>query len=205
VVAPSIQTLLLIAYDSTLTVVMVLHIYNFFHLIRPRETFCYTVHGLGGANHPRPPNQSPTEADPKVKLVIARCKWINANITSAGGFASAVAALLAAAHVAALVCRLLEPCFIWVTSLQSKIGKKGAYVEQDADTEWECSPRHVDIHGRHAPASGGPGRLTQISEEEYDAGGVARRRHYKSKSGESGMSKASSGKLENVLLECLVP
>jgi hypothetical protein len=206
VIAPSVQTLLLIVYDAILIVVMVLHIHYFFQLIRPREMFCYTPRGLGGANHPRPPNQSPTEADPKVKPVIARCKWINANITSAGGFASAVAALLAATHVATLVCRLLESCFIWVTALQSKIGKKdSASVEQDTETEQQCSSRHVDIHGRHAPTSENPGRLTQISEEEYDAGGVTRRQHYKSKSGESGMSKANSGKLEDVLLECLVP
>jgi hypothetical protein len=204
VILPSVRTVLLILYDAILIAVLALHIYSFLHLINRRVRLCYI--NLDGKNEPRaadPPIAGTNKVDDKM---IAGCQWLNASITSAGGVASAVAAILAATHVAALVCRLYAACSVWYTALKSKIQSKNrASPKQDAEPEWHCSPRHVDIQTRYVPASGTAGRLTQISEEEHDAGGVARRRHHRSKSGQSGTSKASSTKLENVLLECLVP
>jgi hypothetical protein len=203
VIMPSVRTILLILYDAILISVLALHIYSFIHLIDKREKFCNT--NLDRTNRTRADDPASTETDEAAKTK-AGCRWFNASITSAGGVASAVAAMLAATHIAALVCRLYEVCSVWYTWLKAKMkSKEKVSPGAEAETEWHCSPRHVDIQTRHDAASGRPGRLTQISEEEYDAGGVARRRHHKSRSGASGPSKASSTKLENVLLECLVP
>jgi hypothetical protein len=203
VIIPLVRTVLLILYDAILISVLALHIYSFIHLISKREKFCDT--NFDGTNKSRADDPALTETD-EVAKTKAGCQWFNASITSAGGVASAVAAILAATHSAALVCRIFEVCSVWYTVLKTKRRSKDRMSQRkDAEPEWQLSPRHVDTQTRHDPASGRTGRLTQISEEEYDAGGVARRRHHKSRSAASGTSNASSTKLENVLLECLVP
>jgi hypothetical protein len=194
---------LLILYDAILIAVLALHIYSFLHLINRRVRFCHTK--FDGKNKLRAADPPSTERDKADDETIAGCQWFNASITSAGGVASAVAAILATTHVVALVCRLHAACSVCYTAFKPKMQSNRASPKQDAEPEWHCSPRHVDIQTRYFPASGTAGRLTQMSEEEYDAGGVARRRHHRSKSGQSGTSKTSSTKLENVLLECLVP
>jgi hypothetical protein len=200
-IPPSVQLILLTLYDAVLILVLALHIYSFVDLIAPRKDFCYT-HDNAAYPYwkPRRADLISSGARQLGHDLGAQCRWYNPSITAAGGCASVVAGLLAATHVAAMTCRLLEPCYVCIAAMQlKKEDKSKATVRQDADTEWDCSVRSIDIHRRGVASSAKTGRLTQISEEEHDAGGVAEgRRGAQSKSGES-------GKLEDVLLECLVP
>jgi hypothetical protein len=207
-ISPTARLVLLILYDAVIILVLALRIYTFLVLVASREEFCYT-HSNATYQYRKSPrtDRSSPATHRLVHDIEAQCQWYNSGITSAGGCASAVAALLAATHLAAIAYRLLEPCYVWITALQSKLRKKSeATTRQDAKTDWYCSPRNVDIHTRDVLASERTGRWTQISEEEYDAGGVARRRRMNNSKGEgSETSEASPPKLENVLLECLVP
>jgi hypothetical protein len=202
-IPPSVRFVLLTLYDTVLILVLTLHVYRFVNLIAPRKDFCYT-HDNAKYPYwkPRRTNLILSGARQLSNDLGAQCRWYNPSITAAGGCASAVAALLAATHAAAMACRLLEPCYIWIIATQLKRrGKSKATIRQVVETGWDCSPRSIDIHGRGVASSIRTGRLTQISEEEHDAGGVARRR----RSDQSKDSKGSSAKLDDVLLECLVP
>ncbi|EAT91949.1 hypothetical protein SNOG_00454 [Parastagonospora nodorum SN15] len=97
-------------------------------------------------------------------------------------------------------------CSTWTNEArESRKVKEGGKLDGQ-ENKWHVTPRDVDIHNRGTVRSG---RLTVISEEEYNSCGdaVRRRRGNKSKSSESGRSKATSGgtkKVEQTLLECLV-
>jgi hypothetical protein len=205
---------LLSSYDIIIIIIMILHIFIFYSLITPLMAFCYTravtvypdwalpkVQGCSDSLNPHKP------VNCRVVSMRERCERMNWNIHGAGGFSSAIAAILASVHVAALLCRLVEVCFIWYETAKEKTEEKREE-KKKREAKWEACPRDIDIYTRGATKTG-PGRLTIVSEEEHDTGGdVTQRRgnHGDTRGSEQSiMSSEASVTLIDVLLECLVP
>lgn len=131
----------------------------------------------------------------------ARCARLNWFIHIAGGFASALAATLAVVHISVVVLRLYELVLRFINGQKEKKGS--------VELDWQHAPRDVDIHTRTAPTvRATTSRLSRISEEEYSiGGGVVRRRHTIQSKGSTRWvgREEGKGRLEGVLLECLVP
>jgi hypothetical protein len=132
------------------------------------------------------------------------CLRANMNIMTAGIFSSTVATILAAIHLAAILCRLAELSYPWTARVKRKNDRDIALHDRDIDIRGRGK---IDIHDQGTATSNRRGRLTTISEEEYSMGGQAvRKRTMISKKSRSRSSKArneiSTGP-SDVLLELL--
>jgi hypothetical protein len=215
-ITPSLRYILLSIYDTTITIIMILHIFIFCSLIAPLMAFCYTravafypdwalprVEGCSESLDPEKP------ANCRIINMRERCERMNWNIHGAGGFSSAVAAILASVHVAALLCRTVEMCVIWYVMAKGKVkAKRRKRENMESERDWEKPPRDVDIHTRDT-AKTGPGRLTIVSEEEHDTGRNVTQRQKKNRNTteieQSTTGSGALGTLGDILLECLVP
>lgn len=203
---------LLTLYDATLIALVAIHIYIYISSIDPGLAFCDTYQGLPTlfSLHERGQSARLRKSEPSVVLELTmkeKCQRLNWTIHGAGGVAGVVAANLAVLHLAAMLCRFCE-CAILAWE-QRTVEREKKYV-----IEWQdprVLPRDVDIHARvtHAAMSlDVPGRLTRISEEEVSVGGSIRRRTDKSVGNQSSRTmerEGEEGRLEGMLLECLVP
>jgi hypothetical protein len=179
--------------------------------IVPSEEFCDSKEVVSYSDLKLPPlGESDIAIGYRVPPMVERCQRYVWNITAAGGYSSTTATMLAAIHLAATICRLVEFGYTCVTGGRKTRTSKGETRSGEIDDVWHMAPREVDIHNRGTMTSERPGRLTVISEEEHNTGGqvVRRRRMNMSKSSESIISTATSGRSKNVeemLLECLMP
>ncbi|KAH4212932.1 hypothetical protein HBI62_012890 [Parastagonospora nodorum] len=204
---PMARTVLLSLYDLFLIFILIAHITTYRTLITPVENFCDSKDVISYPDSDLPPSTTVRVAlGFRVPSMAERCQRYSWSTTAAGGFSSTIAAMLAAAHVATVISRVAGLCSTWTNEArESRKVKEGGKLDEQ-ENKWHVTPRDVDIHNRGTVRSG---RLTVISEEEYNSCGdaVRRRRGNKSKSSESGRSKATSGgtkKVEQTLLECLV-
>jgi hypothetical protein len=191
---PLLQYLLLSVYDAILITVLILHIFIFFSLISPLLTFC---HSYGTLMYPDYrlseikgciDSLDPDKPAPCPKMGMReRCERMNWNIHGAGGFSGAVAGILAAVHLVAILCRVVEMGIVWYELARGRMKMKA-----ERESVGREAPRDVDIHAR-GRAKKGPGRLTIISEEEHGTGGeCTQRKDDNDKDSESRQSKTSS-------------
>jgi hypothetical protein len=210
-VCATFRLIILTLYDAILLLILVSHDYMYRKSIVPSEEFCDSTEVVSYSDLKLPPlDESDMAIGYRVPPMVERCQRYNWNITAAGGFSSTIATILAATHLAAIICRLVEFGHAWVTFAQESRKLKRERKSGKRNSVWHVPPREVYIHHRGTMTSDRTGRLTAISEEEHNIGGeaVRRRRAHKSKSSESIQSKASSGGTRNVeemLLECLMP
>jgi len=205
---PAAQISLSSLYDVLVIFLLIAHTTTYRTLIAPIEDFCDSKDVVAYPDSDlEPPLPGQIALGYRVFGMGDRCQRFTWSITAAGTFSSTVAVILAVVHVAAMICRITELCYIW-TKAAKEVRKVKKEDELDGqESKWHVTPRDVDIHDRGAMRSG---RLTIISEEEYNSGGdaVRRRRGHKSKSSESGRCKVTPGvkkkKVEQTLLECLV-
>jgi hypothetical protein len=182
----------LLLYNALLVVVLTLHIRTFVNLLVPSMAFCYTSKVVAYSG-----NDIFSALEPSKEYVPSmqeRCQRYNWNFAAAGWSSSAMAGLLAMAHAAAILCSLAELCIAWTARIKQQWNSRVAKTQAAKDT-WSSLPRDVDIHSRDAS------RLTMISEEEHKTGTVKRGEDESRNSGGS----VSSGRVEEVLLECLLP
>lgn len=209
-IPPALHLILLLLYDGFLIVVLISHNYAFRNQIGRSDDFCNTDAVVSYPDSILPPvNETYAAIGSRVPSMKERCQRYNWNIIAAGGFSSAVAAILTAIHLAAIISRLAEPCYLLVTITKHKKTEDSAAHLQGDETEWRAPPRDIEIHNRGTATSDRTGRLTAISEEEHNAEGQAarRRRTNKSRSRGSGTSMANAEDYMEVLemlLECMV-
>lgn len=209
---PAGRFVLLAAYDTLLTMILVLHIYTYIININPSTAYCGSKATKNDPAKPAKDIAKPKKVNYDPLDQTEQCERMNWHIHIAGGFASAVAALLIAMHLAALGCRIFEVCFMQLKWMRRKrtVRREGSVWEQGSQM------RDIDIHTRGergtttSPRS--TGRLTKISEEEANTGGEVTRRAQDSRSMHSqGVNlkqvegEGEEGRLDHVLLECLLP
>jgi len=202
-------------YDTLLILVFALHIYTYIITIQPSMAECDRP---SYKDYPTD-KLTPTRNVPRATVIFQsslsmrdRCLRLNWNIHIAGGFASALAALLAATHIVTLMCRLCEGCYLLLERIGCKMEWRiNGTVHGVREPSWQHPPRDIGIHARNShEETRATGRLTRISEEEINTGGeVTRRRQASnSNSSESETSKSrssDSGRAEHALLEFLLP
>jgi hypothetical protein len=211
-----VRHLIFSIYDVVTILVLTLHIYVFLSSITSLMAFCTTQAIVTYPDWALPPIEDcPHSSDLnktehcRVLSMQERCERLNWNIHGAGGFSSAVAAVLAGIHVAALLCRVGEMCYTWIMLMKAKWKERNSE-KRETTWDWHDSPRDIDIHTRGVASSTKEGRLTMISEEECTTGGKIRRRKEADGSDGNGneqskTSSGASGNLGDVLLACLVP
>jgi hypothetical protein len=210
-IPPIVRLAMLSLYDAFLMLILISHNYTYHSLITSSENFCDTKEVVSYPDWKLEPlNISQVAVGSRVPSMVERCQRYNWNIMAAGGFSGTVAIILAAIHLAGGTCRLAELCYTSKSlAKENKELKKGTELGEQ-ENKWHASPRDVDIHNRGTVTSGRTGRLTGVSEEEYNTGDetVRSRRANKSQGSESGTSKATcrgSRNVEETLLECLLP
>lgn len=204
---PAAQIVFSSLYDIFLIFLLIAHTTTYRTLIAPIEDFCDSKDVVAYPDSDlEPPFPGQIALGFRVFGMGERCQRFTWSITAAGGFSSTVAVILAAVHVGAIICRITGLCYTWAKAAKEARKVKKEDELEGQENKWHVTPRDVAIHNRGTARSG---RLTIISEEEYNSGGdaVRRRRVNKSKSSEGGRSKVTSGgtkKVEQTLLECLV-
>ncbi|KAH7067153.1 hypothetical protein FB567DRAFT_257590 [Paraphoma chrysanthemicola] len=204
---------MLFLFDTLLSLIAALYILDFIVTIHSNTALCKAsktrdipIWSLQLA-HQREQEEAEIHTEKFITLSAQeRCLRLTGTILIAGGFACGVAAILATLHLASILCRFCEAFYIWLLRRRLK-SEVAEHIEPRAtDPDWRNPPRDIDIHTRTAREGG---LLTGISEEEQNTGGVLRRRKQANATRSNGSvkSKTSSAleKIEDVLLECLVP
>jgi hypothetical protein len=186
---------LLLLYNTLLVVVLTLHIRTFVKLLIPSMAFCYTSQVVAYSGQDIFSALDPSKEH--IPSMQERCQRYNWSLTAAGWSSSAMAILLAMAHAAAIICNLAELFYVWGARIRQKWRRKLAATQAPKDV-WARPRRDVDIHSRDAS------RLTMMSEEEQKTGAGSTTGKGEDESRSSGGS-VSSGRLEEALLECLLP
>ncbi|KAF1846078.1 uncharacterized protein K460DRAFT_119734 [Cucurbitaria berberidis CBS 394.84] len=222
---PTERLILQTIWDTMMITILSLHIFSFFSNIAPSRAFCYTPAALqypDWAFHDSALDwKKGKEARPPQLGMKERCERINWSLHSAGGFSSAGAAVLAALHLVALVCRVGEHMRLrlerWMmdTKLQQNAEVGRGRGQSESDKWGQQTPRDIDIHARgihdHIPSESHTttDQPTTLSEEEQNTGLRQRKRPaLEERTGENGLSKLDA--LEQsmwsaALLECLLP
>lgn len=199
--------LLLIAYDLLLVCILAAHACSYMINIHSVKLLCDPDSPLlNNETFERYKERGfvtqPLEKDLEVLDFKQRCNRLNWFIHIAGGFASALAVILAYMHLATLSLRVCELGLEHVDRKQDQTAGK-------EDAAWQHAPRDIDIHTCAALARATEGRLSRISEEEHSTGGGAVRRRHTTRTGGSArwVSREEADgqrRLEGVLLECLL-
>jgi hypothetical protein len=200
-------------YDTLLALVLALYMFDFVATIDSNMALCDAPKTRNIPTWSLLLAQQNEEAaghsEPDDFLTLSaheRCLRLIGTVLIAGGFASGVGAILGVLHFGSVLCRAFEACYVWFVSRKRKATTRESIELQESGTDWHTPPRDVDIHTRAAREGG---HLTGISEEEQSTGGGLRRRRRVNSSNSSGSAQSTTssamGKLENVLLECLVP
>jgi hypothetical protein len=196
-ISPVVHVILLL-YDAILVIILVLYVHTFAVLVAPSMAFCYSRKAMAYLDRGMSPIYEASQGQHlhgrSMQEICLRYIW---NLTAAGGFSSAVAGLLAVAHAAAMVCRFEELCYVWTAWIKQRWKSKVAKLQASRDALARLR-RDVDIHSRAAS------RLTMISEEERNTSGENTTRSQGDES-QSNEGSVSSGKVEETLLECLLP
>jgi hypothetical protein len=193
----AVSTFLFFLYDMFFILVLVSDEYTAFSHIVSSDKVCHTNAvmelPLDAAHTAKQYRLNPTEI----------CLRANMNIMTASIFSSTVATILAAIHLAAIVCRLAELSYPWITGVKRKNDPDFALHDRDI----ALHDQDIDIRDRGTATSNRRGRLTTISEEEYSMGGQTARKRtrtsMKSTSGSSTAGNEISMGPSDVLLELL--
>jgi hypothetical protein len=205
--------LLLIAYDILLACILAAHVWSYLLNIYPISLLCDSIYiGPAAYNDYKQGNSvtQPLEKDLEKLDFVQRCGRLNSFIRIAGGFASALAAILVSIHFATLSLRV---CELGLEHVDRKPGGTAGRTDVRNLDAWQHAPRDIDIHTRAALAPISPratrGHLSRISEEEHSTGGAAVRRRHTTRTGGSARWVSDEEvyvkrRLEGVLLECLL-